>query len=143
MIRHAQPSDMGELLRMGKSFWALTDYDVPFDPISTRNIMEMCMSQDLCMVLDIDGVVGFVMGVKFPLMYNRAYTIGAELAWWVDKEHRGRGKELLKAIEVAAKEGGVDFWTMMNLENLNPEIAEKIYINAGYQKTESTFLKVF
>ena len=126
-------------------FWAQTDFNVPFDPDSAQNMVKMCMDQDLCMVLDIDGVVGFVAGIRFPLLGNNAYTIGAELAWWVDPEHRsGRnGAELMKSIEHAAKESGVNFWTMMNLESVQPEVAEKIYLRAGYSKTESTFLKVF
>jgi hypothetical protein len=48
---------------------------------------------------------------------------------------------LMQAIENAARESGVNFWTMMNLESLNPEVAEKIYLRSGYRKTESTFLK--
>jgi hypothetical protein len=103
------------------------------------------MEQGLCMVLDIGGPVGFVAGIKFPLMGNNRYMIGAELAWWVDSDHRsGRnGHALMLAIETAARESGVKFWTMMNLESVNPEVAEKIYTRSGYKKTESTFLKVF
>ena len=145
MIRHAVESDIPDILRMSELFWAQTDYKVPFDAPSARIAVDMCMSQDLCMVLDIDGVVGFVMGIRFPLLGNNAYVIGAELAWWVDPEHRSgkNGFELMESIESAAKESGVDFWTMMNLESLQPEVAEKIYLRAGYKKTESTFLKVF
>lgn len=144
-VRPAVVSDIPEILRMSELFWAQTDYNVPFDPDSVFRVVNMCMEQGLCMVLDIDGVHGFVSGVKFPLMANNDYTIGAELAWWVDPEYRsGRnGMELMQAIEAAAKESGVHFWTMMNLESLNPEIAEKIYTRSGYKKTESTFLKVF
>ena len=144
-VRLATESDVPDILRMSEKFWAQTDYKVPFDEPSALILIDMCMGQDLCMVLDIDGVVGFVMGVRFPLLGNNAYTIGAEMAWWVDQEHRSgkNGYELMQAIETAAKESGVHFWTMMNLESLQPEIAEKIYLRAGYKKTESTFLKVF
>ena len=144
MIRHAVQDDTPDLLRMAERFWAQTDYKVPFDADSIIKIINMSIEQGLCLVLDIDGVVGFVAGISFPLMANNFYTIGAELAWWVDEDHRsGRnGKNLLLAIEKEARKR-VDFWTMMNLESLNPETAERIYLNAGYKKTESTYLKVF
>lgn len=143
ITRHATNDDLPEILRMAERFWAQTDYKVPFDADSITSVFDMCMGQNLCMVLEGDGVHGFVVGIKFPLMGNNAYMIGAELAWWVDEEYRsGRnGHMLMQAIENAAKDSGVRFWTMMNLESLNPEVAEKIYLRSGYKKTESTFLK--
>ena len=144
-IRLATENDIPDILRMCEKFWAQTDYKVPFDEPSALILIDMCMGQSLGMVLDIGGAVGFVMGIRFPLLGNNAYTIGAEMAWWVDEEYRSgkNGYELMQAIENAAKESGVHFWTMMNLESLQPEVAERIYERAGYKKTESTFLKVF
>ena len=143
ITRHATDADLPEIIRMAEKFWAQTDYKVPFDADSIAGVFDMCMGQNLCIVLEDDGVHGFVAGIKFPLMGNNAYTIGAELAWWVDEEYRsGRnGHMLMQAIENAARDSGVSFWTMMNLESLNPEVAEKIYLRSGYRKTESTFLK--
>ena len=142
-IRHAVESDIPDIIRMAGRFWEQTDYKVPFDADSALGLIKTCMVQNLCMVLDIDGVRGFVGGISFPLMGNNAYTIGAELAWWVDEEYRsGRnGLILMQAIEDSARESGVHYWSMMNLESVNPEIAETIYLRSGYKKTESTFLK--
>lgn len=143
-VRYATEDDIPHILRMAELFWSKTDYNVPFDPDSIMGLINACMGQRMLMVLDDGHPVGFVAGVVFPLMANNAYTIGAELAWWVDEEYRsGRnGLALMGAIEGAAKDAGVNFWTMMNLESLNPEVAETIYRRAGYKKTESTFLKV-
>lgn len=143
-VRHATDADISDILRMAEKFWAQTDYKVPFDGDSILDVLSMCMEQGLCMVLVDEKVVGFVAGIKFPLLGNKAYTIGAELAWWVDEDYRSghNGLLLMRSIEDAAKQAGVNFWTMMNLESLNPEVAEKIYLRSGYKKTESTFLKV-
>ena len=145
IVRQATTDDLPAILRMAEQFWAQTDYKVPFKPESAAVMVEACMMQGLCHVLEDNEPVGFVAGVMAPLLGNHDYIVGSELAWWVNPEYRsGRnGFMLMQAIETAAKDAGVHFWNMMNLESVNPEIAEKIYTRAGYAKSESTFLKVF
>jgi|TARA_R110000803_G_C11804967_1_gene299895 hypothetical protein len=142
IIRKAEKKDRKRVIEMAKNFYSVAGYDphIPFDDETACELFECCMNMGLCYVAEEDEVVGFVLGVAAPSIMNKNYLIGSELAWWVEPEHRGKvGIKLLKHIEQSAEEIGLKIWSMMALESQNPESVEKIYLNSGYKKTETTY----
>lgn len=141
IVRKAEARDKGYVLDMARNFYEVTDYEehIPYDYESCGELFDRCVEQGLCFVADNGTPVGFVLGLAFPSMMNKDYMIGAELAWWVQPEFRGIGFRLLRSIETEAREMGVKIWSMMALESLEPEVAEAIYLKAGYIPTERTY----
>lgn len=144
MIRSATIDDIDQILVMSAHFWEQTIYEEPFVYEDTRIMVEVSLDHGLLAVADLDGVVGFVAGVKAPLLGNHTVLTGTELAWWLEPEHRkGRlGIDLMLYIEKLAKMQGIKYWNMVSMESSSPEIANKIYGKLGYSKTETSHTKV-
>jgi len=148
IVRDGEIADIGRCVEMASEFHKIAYglHGVEFCPISTYNTFLTCLEHGLFCVADNSGdVVGMAAGLKAPMVMNSAVTVGAELCWWVDPEHRqsAAGIKLLKMLETQAKDGGVDVWSMMLLESSNPEAAAKIYDKMGYVQAERAFIKVF
>ena len=145
MIRNATTDDISKILEMSERFWASTIYTEPFNSDDTRVMVEMALDHGLLAVAVADGgVVGFVAGIRAPLLGNHSAMSGTELAWWINPEHRkGRlGLDLMLYIENLAKMQGVKYWNMISMESSAPEVANKIYERLGYMKTETSYTKV-
>ena len=144
MIRKATIDDIDQILVMSDNFWEETIYDEPFIPEDTRIMVNMALEHGLLAVVDLEGVVGFVAGVKAPLLANHSVLSGTELAWWIEPDYRkGRlGIDLMLYIENLAKMQGIKYWNMVSMESSNPEVANKIYSRLGYIKTETSYTKV-
>ena len=148
IVRAGVVGDIKRCVVMAEEFHKIAYglHGVEFCQFSTYNTFLTCLEHELFCVADNNGeVVGMAAGLKSPMVMNSAVTVGAELCWWVDPEHRKStaGIKLLKCLENQAKDGGVDVWSMMLLESSNPEAAAKIYDKMGYVKAERTFIKVF
>lgn len=144
VIRTAVEGDIPEILEMCAHFWSETIYDEPFDPDYTVNMVKLSLDHELLAVVDLNGVVGFVAGIKSPLLGNGDTLTGTELAWWIEPEHRkGRlGIDLMRYIEKLAKIQGVKYWNMISMESSAPEVANRIYERLGYSKSETSYTKV-
>ena len=144
MIRVAKKEDIPAILLLCEEFWKHTLYDEEFDCDHTQVMVNMALEHGLLEVLDLDGIVGFVAGIKSYLMASTEALTGTELAWWVNPAHRkGRkGIDLMLFIEDLARAQGVKYWNMVSMESSDPEIANKIYERLGYKKTETSFTKV-
>jgi GNAT superfamily N-acetyltransferase len=147
MIRAATIEDGVPVVVMTHDFYQVSGYAgvIPFDAQSCYERFLSALEQGMCFVADKAGeLIGFVLGVTAPCIFNKHHNMGVELAWWVKPEHRNTsaGIKLLKAIEGAAKDSGVVLWSMVCLESQAPETVEGIYLKLGYHKTERTFSKV-
>ena len=144
MIRAAEESDFPIILDMCEEFWQETAYDEPFDRQHTKLMVEMALDHGLLAVVDESGVVGFVAGIKGPLMASPSVQAGTELAWWINPEHRkGRkGIDLMLFIENLAKNQGIKYWNMISMESSKPEVANAIYAKLGYTVIETSWAKV-
>ncbi|MES2367709.1 MAG: GNAT family N-acetyltransferase [Pseudomonadota bacterium] len=145
-VRAGTAQDFLSCIPMAERFWSVAGYagDIPFDADSTVDYFAMGLKAGLFAVAEKSGeVIGFVIGVTTPSMVNRDCLIGAELAWWMEPEHRNSmdAIRLLKHIELMAKEAGCKLWSMMCLEALEPEKVEKMYLKMGYEKSERTFTR--
>lgn len=148
MIRKAVESDIPVCVEMTRDFCKINGYQdhIPFDEETVKEWMAVGIQQGMLSVAVKDNeVVGFVLGVISPSIVNKDILVGCELAWWMQPKHRGGrlGIQLLKHIEVSAKENGAKIWSMMCLEALEPDKVERMYMKLGYKKSERTSIKVF
>ena len=148
IVRAGEIADIGRCVEMAAEFHKIAYglHGVEFCAPSTYNTFLTCLDHGLFCVADNNGdVVGMAAGMKSPMVMNSAVTVGAELCWRVDPEHRksSAGIKLLRKLENQAKEGDVNVWSMMLLESSNPESAAKIYDKMGYAQAERAFIKVF
>lgn len=132
---------------MGAAFWAMTAYGprVPYDHDSIRQWAALMMDQEMLFVVEVDGiVVGSAGGLLAALLGNVNYFHATEVWWYIRPAHRdaGVGLALLKCLEDAAREKGAVILTMIALEAVEPEKAERMYTRCGYQLTERGFSKV-
>ena len=144
MIRIGNEDDLSDIVRMSREFWKSSCYDEVFCPDTARDFAIMSMAQGLLVVCEIESkVVGFACGLKSPLIGNKRIAYGAELAWWVDEEHRfGRnGIALLTHLEECARQQQIKYWNMMFMESSMPEKVKGIYGKMGYEKTEEVHCK--
>ncbi len=144
MIRVATKEDISTILDLCEEFWKHTLYEEKFDRDHTELMVNMAFEHGLLVVLDIDGVIGFIAGIKSFLMASKEALTGTELAWWVNPEYRkGRkGIDLMLFIERLAKDQGIKYWNMISMESSHPEVANKIYEHLGYSKSETSYTKV-
>ncbi len=141
--RLAEQADFPRLLELGRNFYEQTAYkSVPYsgDPMW----LNMMLSHGLLFVAELgDEIAGFVGGISSPFIFNPSVGVGMEMALWVEPEHRSAGvaMQLMDRIEIAARELGLKFWSMMSLEAVAPEVADRLYKKRGYQLAEHTYVK--
>lgn len=143
-LRAATIDDFPDIVRMGRKFWDQTAYrDVVYCPDSIAQTCMTMLNQAMLLVVETDKVVGSVGGLLVPCYANMDVLIGSELFWWVEPEYRdsGAGKLLLTGIEQAAKARGVQYWSMMALEAVEPDKAAAVYQRFGYSPSERTYTK--
>ena len=147
MIRAGTYDDIKRCIEMSHKFYLQTEYckHIPMCEDSCEAHLITSIDQGLLSVYEAGGEVhGFVMALAYPCMMNSAFKVGAELAWWVEPEHRGgAGIKLLKHLEDSARKAGIKVLSMMLLEAVEPEKVARIYNACGYTQAERTFLKVF
>ena len=142
-IRHAEARDLPVLVDMGRRFHEVSGLKelIGFD--------EMSFLGTLSKLMDVRGLL--VDGESFPRamagvfaapsFYNSQVRIAGELFWWTDPEHRGNGKEMLKAIECTARAMGAGLLHMSCLEAQRPEAVGKLYQRAGYRPVDHLYHK--
>jgi GNAT superfamily N-acetyltransferase len=145
MIRLATTKDFDDILKLSAEFWLHTQFTEPFEPEHTLKMVEFSHDQGFLSVAESKGkIIGFAAGIYSALLGNSTVLAGTELAWWIDKEHRGgqHGIMLLKFMESRAKDLGIRYWNMVAMESSMPEQVKSMYEKMGYTHQESTFTKV-
>lgn len=128
---------------LGQEFCADADIPGGIIPEVFINTWEEMLSSGAGVIfgMEKDGLlVGMLGGVTYSDMNNGA-LVGQECFWFVSKEHRGGGIELLKAFEAWCIERGCKRWTMVYLVSSMPEIVEQIYRGRNYRPMEVHWLK--
>ena len=145
MIRLATVDDYADIIKLSADFWLHTQFTEPFEPKHTLKMVEFSHDQEFLVVAEHDGkVIGFAAGIYSALLGNSSVLAGTELAWWIDKDHRGgrHGIMLLKFMESRAKDLGIKYWNMVAMESSMPEEVKGMYERMGYTHQESTYTKV-
>lgn len=145
MIRKGTINDFLELELLCAEFWKSSPVDVPYKEGSALFYLQLALDCELLFVAEKDGLlVGIIAACITPLMGNNDYNLAAELVWYVDPKHRtGRTGMMLKNVmEIAAKEKGCHFMSMMYMKSSMPETIKSIYEKSDYQPAEQTYLRV-
>ncbi len=133
------------MIEMGRAFNEEAGYadTVPFCEASFQLDLATYGEAGLLVVADKGGqAVGMAAAEVKPALCNRAIGIGREVFWFVRPEHRkGIGKELLNALECAAKSQGATFFDVIAEDGKRSKALARIYEAAGYNPTERTFRK--
>ena len=119
VIRRATDDDVATIARMGLRFVRFSPYravDPKVDDVAAgvANVIETGVG----FVAEREGrIVGFILGALAPLWFAPRVTVAAELAWWVQPEHRNTraGIKLLNAFEAWAEDHGARVVLMMDL----------------------------
>jgi len=143
MIRTATREDIESILDMGDRFFSATKYSALMDYSrdATKKTIEHLIEDDLGILLVLDsgqGVTGMVGALLYPFYMSGELT-GQELFWW--SEDKGRGLDLLKALEGKAGELGAKTFSMISLDGLDEERLDRIYQKNGYERSEHSYLK--
>lgn len=136
MIRKADMRDIPRLIEMGLRFIRETGYSkhVEENPEQMRKTLDVLIPKGLVLVADENGVVGMIgfLAYEHPLSGEK---VASELFWWVDPEHRGHGKELMRAAEEAARHAGA-----RKMQMIAPtEGVEVLYRRMGYTRLEAAY----
>lgn len=135
MVQQATHADIGFLLDKAKEFHGTSIYkDVPFDVDTVRDNLEQ--------LIENGGVFfnehGLVAGLLSPLVFNRNFSVAAELVWYCPQ---GGGQELREAFEDWAFDNGAIGTSMSVLVNdYANKLGDKL-IEDGYKPLEVSFVK--
>jgi GNAT superfamily N-acetyltransferase len=144
MIRYAQVSDIPDIIRMSKVFYAMTHYPefAPYDEETAERLSTLLIENHILFVAEAEGkVIGMVGGMLLPWLFNSSVITGHEIIWWVDREYQktGLGIELLKALESEVAARGASRLQMAHFVHM--PYSASIYESLGYKHTESIYLK--
>lgn len=142
MIREATTDDIFDLLVLARAFSKEAPAMHKWDKEKTEQMLKSCIAADNCTILVIDKddeVVGGLVGMVTPLFMSNT-VVASELAWFVDKDNRGReALKLVRAFEDWAEANGAEWITMADIEGIAN--LGKLYGRLGYEVTETAYSK--
>lgn len=153
VFREAQEFDYPALVEIGHKFFAFNSYRhyTNIDEPSLIQTFELLRTQHILLVAEAEiefnsqyELIGTAGAFVAPLFWNANYLQGVEAFWWIEPEYRGgsAGKQLREALENAAKDKGVQFWSMIALkESMHDQVCAQ-YERAGLKPVETVYMKV-
>jgi hypothetical protein len=145
MIRPATYMDVPDLLAMGRRFFDASGYaDITsFHPESFQVTLENLLGSDngLVLVAVKEKPVGMAAALLYPYFFNVDHKTAQEVFFWMDKEHRGIGAQLLDALIVGAKARGARSLSMIALESMAPDVVGGMYQRRGFRPSERSFIR--
>ena len=144
-IRLADKDDFDKVLEMGHKFFLTTEHakTEEFHIDSAVDTYIQMLHSGFILVAELDEeVIGVIGCIISPFLIDKRKKVCTELLWWVEPEYRKSsvGPKLHRAAELKAKELGASKMVMVSLST-SPAEVEPYYLNDGYSKTESSFLK--
>jgi hypothetical protein len=90
-----------------------------------------------------DKIVGALIAALAPVWWSPSILVGAELAWWVEEEHRGgmTAVRLERMFEAWAIAKGAMFAAMSDLVVDGKDTAGPLLERLGYQMVERAHIK--
>ncbi|MBS0219138.1 MAG: GNAT family N-acetyltransferase [Proteobacteria bacterium] len=147
VIRPAVEDDAEALLRMGEAFFKEAGHagQFEFDPLDFGATLDMLARHNLLLVVEKNGqVIGMAAADVAPAFWNRRVLMGREAFWYVEPAHRkGVGRELLHALECAAKSYGATVFDVVAEEGEGKRGAAlaRLYRAAAYSPAETVLRK--
>jgi len=138
-IRLATVEDIDLVVEMGLKFIQATNYKDYADEDTIRGLATKIIN-----LPNEEGVIliyenhGMLVATVTPFLFGKL-KIAADIAWWIDPEHRGQkaGGELMEAFEYWAKLVGCNFVSMASLD----DSVGKYYEKKGYVLQERAYTK--
>jgi GNAT superfamily N-acetyltransferase len=137
LIRRASLTDIPRILEMGRHFAENSPYAkvLKVSDVAMEALAHKLIPQGWILLSEHDGeAVGMIGFYVYPHFLSGEIVAG-EIFWWMEPEHRGAGKALLKAAEDEARRCGAKSMQMIAPE---PRVG-KLYERYGYQYVESSY----
>lgn len=125
---------------MGAKFHALADLPVAFDAPTFAGVLGETIRNRTVLVLADKEPVGMIGMVVHPFYYNANFLNAAEIFWWIEPDHRGRGGKMIDALERRSRELGVFAQHLSCLETMK-EVG-MLYERKGYRLIDHNYVKV-
>lgn len=143
MIRRAKSKDIDQLVVLCAEYYENLPHSkvVPMDSEHMRAIIEATLERGIAQVaVEGDKVLGMMLMILSPYLVNPKFMSASDWVFYVSPEARnkGYGSRLIKQCEHVAKQQGVTFF---NLAHMGGKAAEALYVQGGYDKTETLFTK--
>lgn len=122
---------------------ALSEYEQSFNPESVLETIVRLKPDNAgyAYLLVIDGRCrGIIAGIGVKSMTAQTMMY-QELIWYVEREYRRFGVDLLKKAEIRLKDLGFGSMIMAVLENSKTEKIKRLYDRLGYKVFETHFIK--
>ena len=136
--------DMARKFHEASPYHGLEDYD---ESQVSDKILQFLESPGKAVIIllvhpDTNKAVGMVIGIVTEGIFNRN-RVAAEIAWWVDQEHRGKQSlELFEAyLYWADHVAKCDTVSMALLEDEKIEGLSRLYKRKGFVPTERAFIR--
>lgn len=140
MIRQATRNDFEFVAKMSEKFckvaglpFRLEDFKKFFLGVVHSNDNDFLLSDH-----------GMIVAVSSPWVTHSECILAQEMAWWVEPEFRGtgEGKELILAFIDWAKQRKASFVSMSAIEHIRGEAVTKLYNELGFERRETSYVKV-
>lgn len=145
-IRKAITEDKPQIIELIIQFYkeSLREYGVRFDLETLYETVQNFIDNQIGIVAEEYGkIIGVIGGMIAPSMFDKSQKIGQESIWYViPAERKGKtGIKLIKAFEKECIDGGANAIIMIHMNNLYPEILDRLYTMNGFKLMESNYIK--
>lgn len=138
-IRLARADEVERLVEMGERFHRESTYK---EHVTHNHEQMIALATQLVaagniLVMEFEGELVGMIGFMVLPHFLSGEVLGMEVFWWLEPEHRGEGRRLLKAAEDLARERGAK---RMQMIAPNERVAV-LYRRMKYQFVESAYQK--
>ena len=144
MCEILEPHEIPKLVPLAHEFIAESGEDFPFNDehfVKTWGQIYDAKAGSIIKIEKDGKIIGALGFLIFPDILSGELK-ASEAFWFVKKEHRGVGIELLDEFERISKRIGVKRMNMVHLKKLMPEKVKSIYLKKGYRELETNYEKV-
>lgn len=142
MIRDAVSKDLSAIVDLCEQLHDTVGGDFEFDRLSAENAMRGLMENGVLLVADLGKVVGVIGSQIGGCLYNSSVPVALGPVFWVDPEHAGHGRALLRALDARLAAMGVRAHYRTLRTAYRPHEMARFFDQEGYVLKEAVFAKV-
>jgi GNAT superfamily N-acetyltransferase len=147
-IKRIRKDDIPAAAEFGKEFYKETPWPAHGVHYDVKHMEKLLHTLDdigiMQMAVEEDGtIVGVLVAIIGPFVFNPAFTVGTEIALYVTPKYRQTklGLQLIKQAEFIAKQKGVKYFNLVSLVGKTLKDPHSLYERLGYAKTETAYMK--